>query len=87
MNSFLTEIADLNPVEIYEGPDFWFGKKERKILIIREHFSVNIIEQICCSTGMIISSSRIRNLILQGRLLQAGQLLGWTLSGVAGKPI
>jgi riboflavin kinase/FMN adenylyltransferase len=88
VNAFLNEISDLNPLEIYEGPDFRFGKdREGDIETLRQKFSVNVIEPICCSTGKIISSSRIRNLITQGRLLQAEQLLGWAFLGKGIKTI
>lgn len=88
VNTFLNEISELNPLEIYEGTDFRFGKnREGDINTLRKRFSVNIIEPICCNKGIIISSSRIRNLILQGKLLQAEQLLGWTFSGTGAKTI
>lgn len=81
VNAFLSELSYLNPLEVYEGSDFKFGKnREGDINTLRERFSVNVIEPVRCSTGTIISSSRIRNLIMQEKILQAEQLLGWTVS-------
>jgi riboflavin kinase/FMN adenylyltransferase len=81
VNAFINELSDINPLEVYEGSDFKFGKNRKgDINTLREHFSVNVIEPIRCSTGIIISSSRIRNLIMQDSILQAEQLLGWTVS-------
>lgn len=81
VNAFLNELSDINPLEVYEGSDFKFGRnREGDVNTLRERFSVNILDPVCCSTGIIISSSRIRNLIMQDRLLQAEQLLGWSVS-------
>ncbi|MET3322289.1 FAD synthetase family protein [Peribacillus butanolivorans] len=81
VNVFLNELSNINPLEVYEGSDFKFGKnREGDINTLRERFSVNILDPVRCSKGIIISSSRIRNLIMQDRLLQAEQLLGWTVS-------
>ncbi|WP_251033793.1 hypothetical protein [Bacillus sp. ISL-75] len=78
VHSFLTELADLNPLEIWEGQDFQFGKnREGDVNTLRKHFSVQVLEPIRCSSGEIISSSRIRLLIMEGMISQAEQLLGW----------
>lgn len=78
VHSFLTELADLNPLEIWEGHDFQFGKnREGNVDTLRKHFSVQVLEPIRCNSGEIISSSRIRILIKEGMVSQAKQLLGW----------
>ena len=82
VNSFLRELADLHPLEIWEGEDFQFGKNRGgDVNTLRQHFSVKVLEPIRCSSGEIISSSRIRLLLMEGMCIQAEQLLGWkTLS-------
>jgi riboflavin kinase/FMN adenylyltransferase len=80
---FLDEIAELNPVEIWEGPDFRFGRgREGDLSALRERFAVRIVEPVCCRNGEIISSSRIRTLLVQNKLTQAEELLGWPLSKI-----
>lgn len=77
---FLDEIADLHPLEIWEGPDFRFGSnRDGDINILSQHFHVRVFEQIRCSSGKIISSSRIRELLIQGMKTEAERLLGWDL--------
>jgi FAD synthase len=46
-------------------------------LFARLHFQVLVLEPIRCNSGKVISSSRIRFLIMQNMLAQAEQLLGW----------
>ncbi|MCH6268518.1 FAD synthetase family protein [Bacillus sp. FJAT-50051] len=88
VDAFLSEISDINPLAIYEGHDFKFGKnREGDINTLRERFSVTVIEPVCCNTGIVISSSRIRNLLVQGSFLQAEQLLGWSLPGTRAKSV
>lgn len=78
VNSFITEIASLNPIEILEGPDFHFGKnREGDLSTLRQYFSVKILESQRCHVGEIISSSRIRMLLKEDKKVQAEQLLGW----------
>ncbi|KQL44271.1 FAD synthetase [Brevibacillus choshinensis] len=77
-SSFLRELRDLHPLEIWVGHDFRFGSNRGgDISTLRESFPVNVLDSILCSSGEIISSSRIRALLMQDRHLQAEQLLGW----------
>ncbi|WP_050979088.1 FAD synthetase family protein [Bacillus methanolicus] len=77
-SSFLDELTDLNPLEIWAGPDFQFGRnKEGNINTLRERFTVHVLDPIRCDLGEIISSSRIRTLMMQDMLYQAERLLGW----------
>jgi len=74
---FIEELKELNPLEIWEGPDFQFGKNKRgNIEILRRHFKVGVLNPLKCEQGKIISSSRIRNLMLKGENAQAEKLLG-----------
>lgn len=76
---FINELKNLNPLEIFEGNDFRFGKnREGDIDTLRQYFKVSVIEPILCQSGNIISSTRIRALLSQGRLHEASQLLGWS---------
>ncbi|MGJ7919760.1 FAD synthetase [Neobacillus sp. LXY-4] len=76
--SFLDELANLNPMEIWAGPDFRFGKnKQGDLATLRNRFSVHVLEPICCGQGTVISSSRIRLLIKKDQIIEAEQLLGW----------
>ncbi|MBI0576910.1 FAD synthetase family protein [Neobacillus cucumis] len=78
VSSFIEEITELNPVEIWEGPDFHFGKnREGNIAALQKFFTVNIMESLRCPSGEIISSSRIRGLLKENKRVQAEQLLGW----------
>lgn len=80
VNTFLDEIAGLHPREVWEGQDFRFGRnREGDIHTLRERFHVRIVDPVYCSSGKIISASRIRALLMQDRLEQAEQLLGWPL--------
>lgn len=80
VKSFLDEIAELNPQEIWEGQDFRFGRnREGDIYTLRERFQVQIVDPVCCSSGKVISASRIRELLKKDKLKQAEQLLGWPL--------
>ncbi|MDQ0252812.1 riboflavin kinase/FMN adenylyltransferase [Evansella vedderi] len=77
VSEFIKEIHDLNPLEIWEGPNFLFGKnREGTIEVLRKHFDVNIVSLLICSQGKMISSSRIRELLKQGEIIEADRLLG-----------
>lgn len=76
---FIEELSLLNPVKIYVGDDFRFGHKRMgDVRLLKEHFSVQPIHPIRSMDGERISSTRIRELILQGKQEQALPLLGWT---------
>jgi riboflavin kinase / FMN adenylyltransferase len=77
---FLDELAQLNPLEVWEGSDFRFGRnRDGDNTSLSERFIVRILNPICCSEGKIISSSRIRTLLMNNELIEAEQLLGWSV--------
>lgn len=82
-SSFLDELQGLNPMEIWTGSDFHFGKnKQGNVHTLCDRFSVHVLDPVRCYQGEIISSSRIRTLIEEKRFLEAELLLGWqTLAG------
>ena len=75
--AFIEELQLINPVEIWEGPNFQFGK-ERKGTIddLRANFNVGILNPMRCEQGELISSTRIRKLLQQGDYSLAKKLLG-----------
>ncbi|WP_240375862.1 FAD synthetase family protein [Bacillus piscicola] len=79
-DAFIKEIKCLNPVEIWEGSDFRFGRnRDGDIHLLRKHFSVGIFEPVRCNAGEIISSTRIRKLLSNDSMEKAEQLLGWPI--------
>lgn len=77
-SSFLAELKELHPLEIWVGPDFRYGSnRDGDVSTLQKSFVVRVLDSIRCSSGEIISSSRIRNLLMQNRQGQAEQLLGW----------
>ncbi|MFC7393167.1 FAD synthetase [Scopulibacillus cellulosilyticus] len=78
--AFLDEISELNPLEIWEGSDFRFGRnRDGDTSTLCKRFNVHSLEPIRCNSGKIISSSRIRSYLAAGMIDQAEQLLGWSL--------
>ena len=73
--------ASIHPAEVYVGHDFHFGKgREASFSQMQEMgeelgFSVNVIEEVL-SDGEEVSSSRIRQLVGEGRVEEAALLLG-----------
>lgn len=77
-DDFINELSVMNPRSIIVGDDFRFGyERGGDVSLLKKHFLVNPIHPICCANGERISSSRIRELILQGKQDQALPLLGW----------
>ncbi|GAA0429302.1 hypothetical protein GCM10008983_02040 [Lentibacillus halophilus] len=73
---FINELKELNPIEIWEGPDFRFGRdRNGDINTLKEYFSVEVFEPIHCDEGEVISSTRIRTLLLNNQIKDAQQLL------------
>ena len=74
---FIDELKLLDPVEIWEGPNFQFGK-DRKGTIedLKGHFKVGVLKPLKCEHGELISSTRIRMLLQQGNYSLAKNLLG-----------
>lgn len=80
--SFLQELNEMNPMEIWTGPDFHFGKnKQGNNQTLMEQFSVQVVNPVRCRNGEIISSSRIRSLLKQHKYNEAKRILGWPLEG------
>jgi riboflavin kinase/FMN adenylyltransferase len=76
--SFIEELSMLNPQKVVVGKDFRFGKDRKgDISLLSKYFNVQTVEPICCSSGRVISSSRIRELIYKGETEKADLLLGW----------
>lgn len=78
---FIEDLKTVNPMEIWEGPNFLFGKNRRGDLdALRCHFNVEIFDSMYCEEGVMISSSRIRTLLEIGDYAQAERLLGWRMT-------
>ncbi|MGG3625281.1 FAD synthetase family protein [Bacillus gobiensis] len=78
---FINDLKTVNPIEIWEGPNFLFGKNRKGDLdALRRHFKVKIFDSMQCEEGVIISSSRIRTLLEIGDYTQAERLLGWRMT-------
>lgn len=76
--AFITDLASLNPVEVWVGDDFRFGAKQAgDIALLRRHFNVQLLDPVTCKEGDRISSSRIRRHLLQGELDICRTLIGW----------
>jgi riboflavin kinase / FMN adenylyltransferase len=77
VTSFIKELRLINPVEIWEGPNFQFGKDRRgTIEDLKAYFKVGILNPLQCEQGELISSTRIRKLLRQGNYSLAIKLLG-----------
>lgn len=78
---FIEELKAINPIEVWEGQNFLFGKNRKgDIEALRRHFKVEIFGSIYCEEGVMISSSRIRSLMDAGDHSQAERLLGWRMT-------
>ncbi|MGE8081654.1 FAD synthetase [Peribacillus loiseleuriae] len=74
---FIAELQEMNPVEIWEGPNFLFGKNRKgTIEVLRRYFKVEVLQPLTCEKGEIISSTRVRKLWQEGNYTQAKKLLG-----------
>ncbi len=79
---FFDELQELNPKGIWIGSDFRFGiNRTGNVDLLREQFSVHMLELVLCKSGEVISSSRIRQLFNE-----ANKLLGWNTDSVNGSP-
>lgn len=78
VSSFIEELQLINPVEIWEGPNFQFGKDRKGTIedLRTHHFNVGVLKPLQCEQGELISSTRIRKLIQQGNYSLAKSLLG-----------
>ena len=74
----IDELGQLNPREIWVGGDFRFGKgRTGDIHTLGRYFDVHVLAEVVCSKGDRISSTRLRNLLMQGRYVEAAELDGW----------
>lgn len=74
--SFICELKNMNPRHIIVGEDFKFGyKRAGDVNMLRDYFKVETIRPVCCADGERISSTRIRQLISEGKMEQAIPLL------------
>ncbi|WP_066062294.1 FAD synthetase [Neobacillus soli] len=79
VSSFINELQTINPVEIWEGPNFQFGKDRKgSIADLKHYFNVGVLNPLRCEQDELISSSRIRTLLKQGNYTLAKKLLGDT---------
>lgn len=77
VQQFINELSDLNPVEIWVGPEFNFGKKKSgTIQDLDRAFTAYQHPVIRCSKGEVISSTRIRKLMKENEIEEAYSLLG-----------
>lgn len=75
-DSFMDELARLNPREIWVGADFRFGAKSAgDVAMLSRRFNVRVLDVVCCEKGEVISSTRIRRLLGHDPST-ASQLLG-----------
>jgi riboflavin kinase / FMN adenylyltransferase len=75
---FIDELGKLNPKEIWVGGDFRFGKdRAGDIGTIGRYFDVHVLDEVVCAKGSRISSTRLRDLLAQGRYAEAAELHGW----------
>ena len=75
---FIDELGKLSPQEIWVGRDFRFGKgRTGDIHALGRYFNVNVLGEVVCAKGDRISSTRLRNLLMQGRHVEAAELHGW----------
>jgi len=80
VTDFIDELHDVNPLEIWEGPNFRFGKGRKGTLdLLKQHFRIGVLHPVECSEKEMISSTRIRQLVEAGEYLRAEHLLGWDL--------
>lgn len=74
---FIEDLKKFSPIEIIVGSDFRFGgNREGDIQLLEQYFQIRVNQPVCCSKGKVISSTRIRNLILTGNIQESLSLLG-----------
>ncbi len=75
-DDFMDELACLNPREIWVGADFRFGARSAgDVDLLATRFNVKVLDAVRCSSGHVISSTLIREL-LQRDPATAHHLLG-----------
>lgn len=74
---FVDELSDMNPMEVWVGPGFHFGKgKSGTIEDLNVVFKAYQHPIVTCSDGEVISSTRIRELLRHNETEKAYYLLG-----------
>ncbi|MEH7417053.1 FAD synthetase [Neobacillus drentensis] len=77
-NEFIHELKRLHPNEIMIGADFRFGKnREGNVALLKKYFPIHVTAPVCCKSGELISSTRIRQLLSEGDFQTSYALLGW----------
>jgi FAD synthase len=77
-DQFLDELEHLNPIGIIVGGDFAFGScKTGGVAKLRSRFDTTVVPPVRCSEGVIVSSTRIRELRRAGAGGLAARLEGW----------
>ncbi|MBM7632282.1 adenylyltransferase/cytidyltransferase family protein [Geomicrobium sediminis] len=77
VDEFIQYIQKLNPVSLWMGDDFRFGKnREGDVKTLQQSFNVQLFSKLTCEKGIRISSTRIRSLFKEGNSNKASQLLG-----------
>ena len=82
-------IDGIGAAEVYEGPDHRFGRDREgnietlKMLGAQYHFSVHLLEPVAIK-GLLVGSSRLRNILHLGEVDEASKLLGrpYAISGI-----
>ncbi|MEH7274205.1 FAD synthetase [Neobacillus vireti] len=78
VQQFINDLLAFHPIEIIVGSDFRFGKnRSGGIEELKQYFQVYLMDSICCAKGNVISSTRIRELLLSGKKKEAEILLNW----------
>lgn len=77
VQDFIDELSEVNPLEVWVGPGFNFGKgKSGSIVDLKKAFHAFTHPIVRCDDGEIISSTRIRHLLNCQQVNQAYTLLG-----------
>lgn len=80
IEDFLGEIENLDPVEVWVGPDFRFGRDQAgDVETLRRCFATRTFEPVHCRRGKVISSSRVRAFLKRGAIGEARKLLGLSI--------
>lgn len=81
-DAFIKELCLLNPLGLWVGSDFRFGRdRSGDIALLKKYFPVRTLENIAAKAGERISSSQLRELIREGRHEEARLLHGWPEAG------
>ncbi|WP_064243791.1 FAD synthetase family protein [Sinorhizobium glycinis] len=76
---FIQDLGRIAPLVIWIGSDFRFGScKKGTPELLAGYFDTRILPAVCCESGEVVSSTRIRALRAAGRVLEAERLEGWS---------